>query len=282
MLPATDWKISTYVKHRINDNNRNWLGVFCGETGSGKTYSSLRLAQNIDDSFNIKKVVFNMQEFMALLNSGTLKKGDCIVFDEAGVGIPAREWYTISNKAIGYLLQTFRNMNLAVIFTVPNISYIDGQARGLFHNYFETKKILKTKGQVRTKIFNIKTDPRTGKSYFIYPKIKTANGSYQIKEIYISLPSQDLVNQYEQKKWGYCLELNKDLQNRIDNFEKQTSQGRHKKIGAKQLSFIVGLGTQGTKQEKIVELYNKKFNSTVSQPYVSTILRRAGIRNNKK
>ena len=56
-----------------------------------------------------------------------------IGFDEAGVGMNARDWYTIQNKILGMILQTFRHRNLMTVFTVPHISFIDVQARKLFN-----------------------------------------------------------------------------------------------------------------------------------------------------
>jgi ABC-type dipeptide/oligopeptide/nickel transport system ATPase component len=39
------------VKRRINHQNKNWLAIICGETGSGKSYSALRLAEMIESFF---------------------------------------------------------------------------------------------------------------------------------------------------------------------------------------------------------------------------------------
>jgi len=108
---------------------------------------------------------------MALLNSGELHTGNMIIFDEAGVGIPSREWYSISNKVISYILQTFRRENLGVMFTTPSLDFIDSQARKLFHSYLETKHINREEKYVTLKYMNIQNNPKEGKIYYKYPRV---------------------------------------------------------------------------------------------------------------
>jgi len=122
-----------------------------------------------------------------------------IVFDEAGVGMPAREWFSISNKMIGYILQTFRHQNLGVIFTTPDFSFIDVQARKLFHSYFETSMIDRQKNCAVLKWMNISVSPRYGKIYFIYPVIQQDYHRMKLKRINIPHPSQELTTAYEMK-----------------------------------------------------------------------------------
>lgn len=200
------------IKKRINHQNKNWLAIICGETGSGKSYSALKLAELIDHSFNIDRVVFRVEDFMALLNSGELKKGNVIVFDEAGVGIPAREWYSISNKAINYVFQTFRHENLGVIFTTPSFDFIDSQTRKLFHNYIETVSINRKEEYVVVKFFEIQFSPRFGKVYFKYPRIDVNGEQLTVKRMKIYKPSDKLAEEYEEKKKLFTKELKKDVE----------------------------------------------------------------------
>ena len=125
-------------------NNKNCLVIFTGDTGSGKSYGALRFAEKLDPEFNEKRIVFTPDKFLEIIrHDKELHSGNVIIFDEAGVGMASREWYSIQNKILSYVLQTFRFKNLIVIFTVPDFTYIDSQARKLFHFYFETSKILK-------------------------------------------------------------------------------------------------------------------------------------------
>ena len=283
MLQNSGWRLSDMVKQRLLLQNKNWLCVFCGGTGSGKSYSAMTLATNIDPTFNTDKLVFKAEDFIRLLNSGKLKKGDCILFDEAGVGMPARDWYTISNKAIGYLLQTFRNLNLAVIFTVPNLNYIDGQARGLFHHYIETQKILYKEKLVHAKLFTIRVN-RTGKLFFIYPKLRPKGSKKKIiiKEIYFRLPSPELINAYEKKKMAYTVQLNIGLEKAIDRMTRDAKTGRPSKLGAREIAFILGQTQRKIPQEKIVELVKEQFGTIITQGTISNVVRRAHFTSTKR
>ena len=63
------------IRKRLKKTNQNFLGVICGQTGSGKSYSALTICKEIDPSFDIDRVTFTPEQFMELLNSGKLKKG---------------------------------------------------------------------------------------------------------------------------------------------------------------------------------------------------------------
>lgn len=210
-----NYKPIAHVKKRLHRLNRNWLAVIVGETGSGKSFASLRLGELIDPQFNITKVVFSASEFMALINSGFLKKGDCIVWEEAGVGIPSKEWYSISNKSINYIAQTFRHDNLAVIFNSPNFDYIDSALRKLFHTYIETQAIDRKNNKCVVKWLNISYDGRTKKIYMKYPKVKVRGVEYKMSRIRIGKPTQQLIDDYEKKKRDFTNKLKRTVEGNI-------------------------------------------------------------------
>lgn len=205
-------------RYRIVRRNKNLLMIICGQTGSGKSYCALVIAKLINPNFDVKiHVVFTIEQFMELLNSGKLKKGDVIVWDEAGVGIPAREWYTISNKAINYVLQTFRHLNLCVIFTVPSYDYIDKQTRLLFHVYIETVRIDYEEQVVIVKIFENTFNPRMGKSYRKYYWFK---GRKYIR-FRIGKPSKQMIIEYEQMKVLFAVSLRYEVETDLKGLKKK-------------------------------------------------------------
>ena len=205
------------IQDRLLHNNENWLCVVCGDTGSGKSYSALRLAEKIcPKRFNINNVVFSAEEFMSVLNSGKLRKGDVIVWDEAGVGLPAKEWYDLINKMITYIMQTFRRDNLAVIFTVPAMSLVTSDVRKLFHAYIETVSKNKRKGYVVTKFMNIERNPRTDKLYFKYLHKIEEGMSKKITSTRFFLPSsKEFIKRYEEKKAVFSETLKKDVESEL-------------------------------------------------------------------
>ena len=212
-------------RYRINRLNKNLLMAICGQTGSGKSYCALTIAKMICERFNVRiHVVFTIEQFMELLQSGKLHRGDVIIWDEAGVGIPSREWYSISNKAINYVLQTFRHLNLCVIFTMPSFDYIDKQTRLLFHVYIETVRIDYETKHVIVKIFESTFNARFGKEY---QKYYWFNGVKHIR-FRIGKPSKEMIDAYEEIK----IEFSQTLR---DNVKKDVSQV-NEKLAAKRLT----------------------------------------------
>jgi len=196
------------IRARTRFQNKNWLAIICGETGSGKSYSALTLGKYIGGKVF---TVFTPLEFLTLLNSGQLSKGDVIIFDEAGVGMSSREWYSVQNKLLGTILQTFRNMNVSVIFTTPNLSFIDVQARKLFHCYMETSYIDFEKEESYLKVYDIQVNSRIDKIYYKRPKFVNESGAvYTMSHLILDKPPQKLTEYYEEKKTAYTKKLNAD------------------------------------------------------------------------
>jgi hypothetical protein len=212
-------RISNRIRKR--KNNKNWLGIMCGQTGSGKSYASLTIAHYIG-----KKVftVFNSQEMLELINSGKVNKGSVIVFDEAGVGMSSRDWYTVQNKVLASVLQTFRNMNVGVLFTTPNISYIDSSARKLFHNYFETDFIDRKTSVNYIKVYDIQYNSKLDKTYYKHPRILTNFGMYKVNSIGIPIPSNKVCEEYEKRKWDYTRGVNRMALKSITKINSKTKE----------------------------------------------------------
>ena len=214
-----------YVKQRIK-KNKNFLCAITGPTGSGKTYSSLRIAEVLDSDFNKDRIVFTPKEFINLLNGNSLKSGSVIVFDEAGVSLNNRAWQSIANNLIQYVLQTFRHKNYIVIFTAPDFSFIDKASRKLFHSYMETKGINFTKNKCNLKPFMLQVNQRNGELYYKYltaviPRI----GETKIQSLDVGLPSKDLIKEYEVKKTEFTYNLNQDIERKLKEKEEQESKG---------------------------------------------------------
>ena len=229
------------IRARLHRRNQNWLAVFLGETGSGKSYGAMHVANYIDKNFTIKNVVFTPRQFLERLNSGELKKGACIVFDEAGVGLPSREWYSVQNRLLSYVLQTFRHKNIACIFTVPNISFIDVAMRRLFHAFIETISIDYENKICITKYFLSGHKPSDKSGDFIrrYPRIRLENGELvKVTRFNCKYPELKLVRAYEKKKKEYTNQLNLDAQAGIEKMEEK-------------------LRPKETKKDEIVKLHKK-------------------------
>jgi len=202
------------IRNRLYEQNRNWLCVVCGQTGLGKSLASVKIAKMINPDFNSDFVAFTAKEFLDILNSNP-PKGSVIVFDEAGISISSREWYTITNKILNYVFQTFRYMNIAVIFTVPDFKFIDKQSRTLFHSYVELVDIDYKKSRSIVKWMIMQNNPKTGKIYFKYPRVE----GKKIKRIFIHKPDKKLIKEYDKKQKKYKNRLRKELSKELDEIE---------------------------------------------------------------
>ena len=130
---------------RTMKKNQNNLISIVGKTGSGKTYTAISICEimsNMDGvPFTIEHVVFSLRELMDLINSGKLKRGSKIVFDEPQVSISARDFQSEANKVFNYLISTFRHRNYTLFFCTPFETLLDKSTRKLFHARFETMSI---------------------------------------------------------------------------------------------------------------------------------------------
>lgn len=233
-----------YMLSRIRLNKNN-LCICTGPTGSGKSYSNLRLCQDADDTFDIKKVSFGPEQFMAIINSGELKgKGAAMVYDEAGVSFNARNWHSISNKMLNYFLQTCRSNNQILFFNAPDISFLDAGARKLFHIHLETAGIDHTRKEVILKPLCLQVAQGSGKVYKKYLKVKVFKGYggvKKVKRIRVPLPDKELLAAYEEKKKGFVNQLNQEIYESI-------KQGNKKPLTEQQQKwydlFQLGLSTE--------------------------------------
>jgi len=211
-----DIVIHKYVKNRVA-SNKNWLGVICGATGSGKSYFSLAVCERHFPRFTVDNIVFSVKEYLDLFTE--CRAGDIIVFDE-GEEWNARRAMEQKNVEFGNILSMIRATQISSIFTLPDIRQIDVTLVRLMHNYIYTMDI------------DRKTCPlwqrrRTGVNFYEIIKEKLPQGStrdlkvrypvmdviirnnttqkyyeksVKIKELWYKSPAAELLEQYEAVK----------------------------------------------------------------------------------
>lgn len=192
------------------------MGFIGGPTGSGKSFASLSIAEMLDQEFDINRCVFTGSELMNLINSGQLKKGSVIVFEEAGIELSNRSWQSLMNKMLGFLIQTFRHKNFILIFNSPYMDFVDSATRKLFHAEINTRKIDFEKKMTILKPQIIQYNARLKKFYYKYLRIGIKNqGMAAVKSWSVPKPSAALIKAYEKKKTEFTTALNKEIQNQI-------------------------------------------------------------------
>lgn len=188
--------------------NNNYIMVFIGPTGSGKSWASLRLGELLDpDNFGkINKegypnqVTFDPYQFANMLHQ-TQHRGAYIMLEEAGVSIDAQQWWNKTNKLIKYFAQTIRYKNQIMSLTVPSFKFVDSGVRTLIDEVincgdidFQTNlhRVYPRKEQVNYK------DPT--KTMGIRHKGSLNKGNSKLQTVPLKPPSVKLRHAYEKLK----------------------------------------------------------------------------------
>jgi hypothetical protein len=228
--------------------NKNWLGVICGATGSGKSYWSLSMCETYFPNFDTNNIVFTINEwlkrFKEIYEDG--RKGEIIVFDE-GEDWNARRSMGTENVEFGKILAMIRFTNISSIFTLPDIRMIDVNLTRLMHNYMyvldidrkspytpawqktrsgahfweivkeklpdkESKKLMVRTPRVPILIRNNNTDE-------VYQKV------IKIPKLWLNAPSPKLLDEYEQIKNKH---FGRSLGKAMDRIQKAEDKERKK------------------------------------------------------
>ena len=189
-----------YPLHLAKECNECCLGLIIGMPGKGKTFAAVRLGERLDPTFGIDRVCVTYHEFLTVLqemkkrwDAGEDVTGKVIIFDEFQKGAGARKFMSMVNQAINDVLQTFRYLNLIVIFTTPHLSFIDINARALMHFQITMKEKNREMGLARGELnfTEIKNDPHnpSDKLFHFAPRIFTDAGTVCVRNVWIALPS---------------------------------------------------------------------------------------------
>lgn len=211
-----DIVLNKQIFNRVK-SNKNWLGVMCGATGSGKSYFSLAICEKFFPRFTVDNIVFSVKEYLDKFQD--CKAGDIILFDE-GEEWNARRAMEQKNVEFGNILSMIRFTQISTIFTLPDIRQIDVTLVRLMHNYMYTMDI------------DRKTCPlwqrkRTGVHFYEIVKERLPQGNsrdlkvrypvmdvvvknnrtgqcyektIKITELWYNAPSQEMLDQYEEMK----------------------------------------------------------------------------------
>jgi len=223
--------IKTFVKRL--DSGKNCLVALVGGTGSGKSFAGVCILywtyvymhgkpQELEDA--TKHWFFESKHFLEAMNNSDLKKRELNLWDEMGVSASHKAHATIQNRAIGWLVQTFRNLEQLVIFTVPTLAYVDKTVRNLLHYQLETRKILVTNKICIIKPLEIQYNIRMDKTYYHNLTTPSRDGSGFLEEVDvvgIPLPPEEFVKAYEELSWKFKAELNKRIQGMIENVDRK-------------------------------------------------------------
>lgn len=191
------------IWRRMWEQDEHFMAVIVGREGSGKSHTGIKLAETVDPTFDASRVMFDPVDFLRKLEEwkeNNETRGKMVVIDEAGVGVGVRTWYEKDQIRLNQVLQIIRDENMGVIFTLPRLEELDSQTEGRLHAFLEmTDKEIDE--WVKVKWLN--WDPtRDGRNevYREYPILRVNGVKRKVKRLCLSPPSEDIVEEYEQRK----------------------------------------------------------------------------------
>lgn len=201
-----------YLHSRLIVHNKNVLLATTGSTGSGKSYTDLRVAElwynyYFKEPFPIENVCFSIEEITNLLAKKKLRRGEVLILEEGGVNLGSLDFQNKISKMFTYVLQSFRSMNLCLIINLPFLSMLNKSARLLLHVNFVTTGIDFQNKVSRIKPFFHQVNQSTGKIYPKYMRINKDGGRVTFKVFSYGLPSKELTDAYEKRKEMFLQKL---------------------------------------------------------------------------
>jgi hypothetical protein len=194
-----------WTKMWVENDNTLWTVV--GDTGSGKSYASMRIGEALDPGFTIDQVAFNIEEFLRLAMDDSYGQGTVIVLEEGSVEASAYDWHSVSNRVFAKLLDTWRHQNRMGIINLPNFKALEKGARRRSKAIVEMQHAAPWREYSQGKFKKVHYDNIEDKLRTPFPVID----GKQRKYVRFTFPSDDLVEAYEHRKENYTHQLNEEL-----------------------------------------------------------------------
>lgn len=225
--------LPNYFHYFFNRLKVGLVTTICGsqflKSGCGKSFSALKVGELVDPDFHIGKVVYYPREFLTVMDEveATGKPSQVIVTDEGEITAPATLWYSFTNRAIAYNLATFRYLRSMSIFVTPSFAWLDSRVRTLTSHLAMCEKVHSANVvSVNMRFYQITTNIFGDKIYLrkIHLFDSTNHVITKMNSFKMSLPSEQLIIEYEKKSLEFKKTLRGGLVKEIDKFERYQSQ----------------------------------------------------------
>lgn len=197
---------------RMHRRDKNYVAAFCGETGSGKSYSALRFCEFIDPTFSVDRIAWNLEEFVELVNQD-LPPGSMILLEEASTSLNAKSWWEKEQQLVQQILDTWRHFNRGAVLTLPSFNQLQKDSRGRCHALAETRGIDHQRELVKLRYRYVQQDSESGDLYLKYHRLPDPETG--IEKAYTGIgmpkPSEALRVKYEEEKQEFTSELNQQI-----------------------------------------------------------------------
>lgn len=247
----------TNIKRRVLDKDRDFVLVIDGEEGSGKSVLAQQIGSFLDPAFTLDNIVFTSDGFLKLIKDPKIKKGSCIVLDEAMAAASSRGSLSEVNRSMQAVASEMRQKNLFIIFCIPSFFDLDKyfalwRCRALFHIYFT---------------------PEENRRYVIFPKehkkLLYLNGkkTYSYAKPYSPYPPFSFPNYYPVDETEYRLK-------KATAFKKRTVSNQARTWMVQRNAYVKYiLTTLGIAQEDVAKIPANYGAPTLSQRHISHIVK---------
>ncbi len=251
------------IENRMIRKNKNFLNATLGATGSGKSYFDLAVCNSwyqyhFKKPFSVEQnCCFSINELMKRLaekdKDKKLKRGELLIFEEAGVNMGSLDFQTKISKIFSYVLQSFRSLNIGILFNLPTESMLNKNARLLLHTTFIMKSIDFENKKSSAKVFFRQTNVSTGKCYNKYLRARIKNRVKMVKSFEYKVPPKDIVEQYESKKSKFVSRLTEEFSRQLDEIDKKELRKMGRKDLTQNQRMIFNMIVDGLNVKQIAE-----------------------------
>jgi len=263
----------TWMKNRV-DRNENVNLFSSGQTGSGKSYTQMEIAIELDPEFDPRRqIVFSFKQLMTLIKDPwfVAKPYKPLIFEEFQISQNARSWYNKVNKLLNYLLSTYRHRNIILLINAPYMDFIDSQTKRLFHMEIEMKgkNLRKNLAKVRPKV--LQWVP-TKKDFYYHSLFVINKGGFYEKTPYylIKKPPEDICKTYESMKTAFTDNLNASIEKELDEMQEKKSTDPKKCLNPDSMQPLLWeVAQQGWRiQPDITKEMEKRLGKKITQSQV--------------
>ncbi len=219
----------TYIKRQVYNRNNCINGVFTGGPGSGKSWTMLSLAEQLDPDFELDgNWYFDAEELFKDLKeyytstTNKPKKGKQWWFDEAGIDLNNLSYFDEINRGFNAFFQTCRHRNYIFGCSVPYLNFISKGVRTLLNVHFKSDGYTKDNMTINY--------PRqmeySGDMQKFYKKRLFVLSDFPdyCNKLLTPKPSNRLVNEYEKLKKQFTGDLLGDVALKISAFKKKQGE----------------------------------------------------------
>lgn len=275
MLQQSEQRVEGELLNRWFDNrfkkNKNVLIAITGSTGSGKSWITHAILekwyqQKFNKSFPVAThTCFSVNELVTMLNDGKLRKGEFLILEEAGTSLNALDYRDNVSKLFTFILQSFRSMNIGIIFNLPVLTFLNKSSRLLLHAHFITAGIdFKNELTIIKPLFHQLNQER-GKSYWKYMRAQINGDVTIIERLAYGKPPDNVLDEYEKKKFKFVSALTKSFAAELEHKHREETYKYVRKELSPRAKRIYQLRCQGLTFQQIADKETESFGRITAQ-----------------